>query len=165
MMLYRNTLKTGEVGWNVEVEVWSHVFRDKFILQGGDWPLGNNGRKERGEWAVDQKFSLSCKKGKHSLSPSSSPEDSQVQYLVKKWCRELLSEWAMAECNLYSYKEELNFNSLWRGSKLLLLVCVAMSRVSMVMSVGAYLASEACACTLPLLLLGCGRPGSWCYSQ
>jgi len=26
MMLYRNTLKTGEAGWNAEV--WSHVFRD-----------------------------------------------------------------------------------------------------------------------------------------
>lgn len=33
----------------------------------------------------------------------------------------------MAECNLYSYKEELNFNSLQRGRKLLSLVCVAMS--------------------------------------
>lgn len=71
----------------------------------------------------------------------------------------------MAECNLYSYKEELNFNSLQRGRKLLLLVCVAMSRVSMVMSVGAYLALEACVWALPLLLLGCGSPGSWCYSQ
>lgn len=50
----------------------------------------------------------------------------------------------MAECDLYSYKKQLNFNSPQRGSKLLLLVCAAMSRVSMIVSVGTFLALEAC---------------------